>query len=89
MAVNEGLRSDISLDGIRAVLGNVLDSGSFAGSARLRQLLSYLVEEALDGRAGLIKAITIAQDVYGRDDTFDSRTDAVVRTEVGRLRRKL
>ncbi len=46
MAADEGSRSDLSPDEIRGVLDDVPDGGEFAGSARLQQLLSYLVEEA-------------------------------------------
>jgi TolB-like protein/Tfp pilus assembly protein PilF len=51
--------------------------------------LSFVVEETLAGRGDRLKAFSIAREVYGRDETFDARSDAVVRVEAGRLRRRL
>lgn len=58
-------------------------------SARSRQLLTYLVEETLAGRRGRITGTTIAQDVLGRDASFDGEGDAIVRVQMRRLRVQL
>jgi adenylate cyclase len=76
-------------DEIRAELGRVLASDEFASSARLREMLRYLVDEALAGRAGKLKGYRIAVDVFGRDADFDADTDPLVRIQAGRLRRAL
>jgi len=76
-------------DEIRTELGRILSSPSFQRSKRLSELLRYVVTEALEGRGDRIKAVSIAIDVYGRDETFDSQNDTVVRVEAGRLRRVL
>lgn len=52
-------------------------------------LLRYLIEEALAGRADRLKGFSIAVAVFGRDETFDSQNDPVVRLEARRLRRDL
>jgi hypothetical protein len=49
-------------------------------------LLAYLVEREQAGEAERLKGYTIAVDVFGRDQEFDSSTDAVVRVQAGRLR---
>ncbi len=74
---------------IRAQLTRLLESPEFASSARLKDFLSYIVEEALAGRAGRIKGVTIAQSVFGADQSFDPETNSIVRVEAGRLRRRL
>ncbi len=51
--------------------------------------LSYVVEQALKGKAKNIKAYTIAVDVFGMGADFDSLTNPLVRTEAVRLRSKL
>jgi adenylate cyclase len=66
----------------------ILRSPGFERSKRLGALLKYLVNETLEGRGERIKAFTIAQDIFGRDASFD-RKDAIVRVEAGRLRRRL
>jgi adenylate cyclase len=74
---------------VRRQVDLILISPGLVRSKRLGALLRYLVEESLDGREDRIKAFTIAQDVFERDASFDQQTDAIVRVEVGRLRRRL
>lgn len=74
---------------IRAQLNRILASAEFASSPRLKDFLSYVVEEALAGRADRIKGVTIAQTVFGADTSFDPETNSIVRVEAGRLRQRL
>ena len=74
---------------VRRELECVLESPDFILPERARRFLSYIVEEALAGRADRIKASSIATDVLGRRLSFDSSTDPVVRIEAGRVRRAL
>jgi adenylate cyclase len=61
----------------------------FARAPRLSALLRFIVEQTLTGKGERLKAFTIAQAVFGRDETFDPTTDTIVRVEAGRLRRVL
>ena len=74
---------------IREQLERLLQSDDFRASPRLRNILAYIVEETLQGRAGDLKAFSIAVDVLGRDAKFDPSTDPIVRVELGKLRRQL
>lgn len=74
---------------VRHALLSILESETFARSRRERDFLQFVVEETLAGRGERIKAFAIAHEVYGRDDSFDPRTDPIVRVEAGRLRRRL
>lgn len=74
---------------VRAALAHLLDSPPFRKSAQLANFLRFVVEEALAGRGGRIKAYTIATTALGRDETFDPQTDPIVRVEAARLRRAL
>jgi adenylate cyclase len=75
---------------VRKELERILSSSSFDASARNRRFLQYIVEETLAGRAGRLKGLTIAIDVFGRDlATFDPEHDPVVRIEAAKLRRRL
>ena len=51
--------------------------------------MRYVVERKLEGRAGEIKESVIALEVLGRNSSFDSKTDPIVRVEAGRLRDRL
>lgn len=74
---------------IRAQLERILTSPEFNVPERVRQFLSYVVEQTLAGRAERIKAYSVAVEVFGRDANFDMQNDPVVRIEAGRLRRAL
>ncbi|WP_436636862.1 tetratricopeptide repeat protein [Microbaculum sp. FT89] len=67
----------------------ILSSPDLQASDRRRAFLRYVVEETLAGRADRLKGFTVALAVFGRDETFDSQTDPVVRLEARRLRRDL
>ncbi len=73
---------------IRTALGRVLNSDLFAHSERLKDFLSYVVEEAIAGRANEILGKKIAEDVYQRN-IADEGSTSIVRVDAGRLRRKL
>ena len=55
----------------------------------MREFLTYLIDETLEGRAARLKELAIGIAVFRRDEDFDPRVDAVVRVEAGRLRSKL
>lgn len=74
---------------IAGQLRRLLSSPAFEASERNRRFLTYAVEEVLAGRAGRIKAYSIATIVFGRDPSFDPQTDAIVRIEAKRLRQAL
>lgn len=74
---------------IREQLARIRSSSAFDAPERAKRFLTYVVEEALHGRADRIKAYSIAIEVFGRDATFDAQNDPVVRIEAGRVRRAL
>lgn len=74
---------------IQVQLARIRSSSAFDAPDRAHKFLTYVVEEALQGRADRIKAYSIAIEVFGRDATFDAQNDPVVRIEAGRVRRAL
>lgn len=72
-----------------AALDRVVAQGLADSSDRQRQLLRYLVTEEVEGRGDRLKAYAIATEVFDRPATFDAQQDAIVRVEVGRLRKSL
>ena len=85
----EPIESQISQGLIQAELKSVLASRQFARSVRLRQFLSFIVQATLQGDLTSLKEYTIGVDVFGRNEAFDQRKDAIVRVQANRLRRKL
>lgn len=73
----------------RAVLRTVLASATFTRNPRLAALLEYLCFRCFHGEASSIKEYSIATDVFHRPTDFDQSTDAIVRVEMHRLRKKL
>ncbi len=74
---------------VRDTLARLIASPELAAAPRQRGLLEFLVEETLAGRAGRIKAFTIATSLFGRDADFDPQKSSIVRVEALRLRRIL
>ena len=81
--------SELSADQVLRALDGVLGSERFSRSPRISRFLDYVVGEELSGRGSRINGTRIAIEVFDRDQTFDSRTDPVVRVEAGRLRQAL
>lgn len=73
-------------DRIVAELSRLLATDAFIRAPRSAKLLDYLVTETLAGRGERIKGPSIAMDVFGRDASFDSASDPIVRVQAGRLR---
>ena len=78
-----------SPDEVRAQMRRILADPTFQASPARRELLRFVVEETLAGRADRLKGFTIALAVFGRKDDFDPQSDPVVRVEARRLRRDL
>ncbi len=74
---------------VRAQMRRILANPTLQASPARRELLRFVVEEALAGRADRLKGFTIALAVFGRKDDFDPQTDPIVRVEARRLRRDL
>jgi adenylate cyclase len=82
-------RSGLSVVAIREQLGRILASPEFQATDKMRDFLSFIVQEKLAGRSNRLKGYTIALAVFDRADDFDSANDPVVRIQAGRLRRAL
>jgi TolB-like protein/Flp pilus assembly protein TadD len=78
-----------SPDAVRRELAGILSSEAFKRAERMGHLLEYLVGQTLAGRADPLKEYAIGTEVLGRPETFDPRTDSVVRVEAHRLRARL
>jgi eukaryotic-like serine/threonine-protein kinase len=81
--------SPVNRDRILEHLDRVLSSDSFRRAERSRALLRFLVEQVVDGQTDRLKEYTVGVEALGRGDSFDPRTDPIVRAEASRLRARL
>jgi TolB-like protein len=76
-------------ESIRTQLEKILASESFAESERLRQFLRFTVDLTLQGGGTQIKEYLVGVEVFGKEESFDPRTDSIVRVQAGKLRSRL
>ena len=76
-------------EAVREHLDRILASPTFQQGDRLKRFLKFIVLEAVAGRRHELKEYVIGVQVFGKEDTFDPRTDPIVRVQARRLRAKL
>jgi len=74
---------------VREQLERVLASATFKQVDRLKRFLSFIVLESIGGRSTELKEYVIGVHVFGKEPSFDPRTDPIVRVQARRLRAKL
>jgi hypothetical protein len=84
-----GRLTDSMQAAVREELRRVLSSPRFLSSHRCSILLRYVVEKALTCTAEGLKERTIGIELFGRDLTYDTSSDSVVRMAAGEVRKKL
>jgi adenylate cyclase len=75
--------------GIEAELARILASPQFRTSRRRCELLQWSVGRFLAGEKEPVKEYHIAQEVFGKSESWDPRFDSSVRVEFNRMRQKL
>lgn len=76
-------------EAIRRQLDRVLGSTTFQQVDRLKRFLSFIVLEGVEGRGDHLKEYVVGVQVFGKESSFDPRTDPVVRVQARRLRARL
>lgn len=87
--MSEQQAATISAESVLQQLGRLLASALFANADQSRALLKFLVEQTVQQRTDRLKEYTVGAEALGRGDSFDPRTDTVVRAEASRLRARL
>jgi Tol biopolymer transport system component len=85
----EADQQPISESAVREQLGKIVASSGFAAAVRSRRFLEFVVDQTLVGAEDQIKEYTIAIEVFGRKDSYDSREHSAVRVEAARVRNRL
>lgn len=70
-------------------LARLLASKTFLQVDRLKRFARFIIQEALAGRGADLKEYVIGVQVFGREQSFDPRTDPIVRVQARRLRARL
>jgi serine/threonine-protein kinase len=89
MAPAQAVPADGEDTAVRDQLERILASAAFHQGDRLKRFLSFIVLEAIAGHRNELKEYVIGVQVFGKEDTFDPRTDPIVRVQARRLRAKL
>jgi len=87
--VEYGATPELTADMIRAQLELLVHDDVFRSSKRSVAFLRFVVEQTLSGSADLIKERTIGVEVFGRDPSYDTNLDHIVRTAATELRKRL
>jgi tetratricopeptide (TPR) repeat protein len=82
--VDQRLRVDVAEQ-----LERILADEHFVSSERSSRFLHYVVEQTLAGKAGEIKELVIATELYARAAPYDPKADSTVRVEASRVRGRL
>ncbi len=87
--VEYGTTPELSADRVRAQLDSLVRHEIFRSSKRSVAFLKFIVEQTLNGSADQIKERTIGVEVFGRDPSYDTNLDHIVRTAATELRKRL
>ena len=81
--------TSLQRDAIAAAAAKILDHPSFRSSERSARLFRYLLERALSDDGELIKERRIGHEVFGREVSYDTAADPVVRNAASETRKRL
>ncbi|HVC90742.1 MAG TPA: hypothetical protein VND66_09000 [Acidobacteriaceae bacterium] len=70
-------------------LKEIVEGPAFKGSHRSAQFLKYIVEQSVAGNFDLLKERMIGVELFGRDPSYDTGEDAIVRVTASDVRKRL
>jgi hypothetical protein len=74
---------------LKAAVEVICKSGPFRTSAKSRQFLRYIVQRTLDGKVDELKERLIGISLLGRENSYDTGSDAGVRVRANDVRKRL
>ena len=74
---------------VRLQLDRLLASPQFRTSKRCQALLTHVIESYLEGALERVKERIIGFEVFGREPSYDTNQDSVVRTTAAEVRKRL
>jgi hypothetical protein len=83
------IRTPEDLKALRKHLNDIIQGDAFRGSRRSAQFLEYIVEKSISQDALALKERSIGIELFGRNPTYDTSEDAIVRVTASDVRRRL
>ena len=74
---------------VLAELEQIVSSRHFSQSRRYPAFLRFIVEAALRGETDLLRERVIGTEVFGRDATYDTNADPIVRMTAAEVRKRI
>ena len=71
--------SSADKEAVNLQVDRLLSSSHFRNSRRYTDLLRFVVQQTLEGRADSLKERTLGIEVFGREPNFDTAGDSIVR----------
>lgn len=87
--VEYGTTPELTAEMVRRQLDSLVRDDVFRSSKRSIAFLKYVVEQALSGSADQIKERAIGIEVFGRNPSYETNLDHIVRTAATELRKRL
>src|SRR5688572_31381525 len=78
-----------SAKAVRLQLDRILSSATFQQVDRLKRFLNFIVSEYAEDRGAGLQEYVVGVEVFGKEPSFDPRTDPIVRVQARRLRSRL
>jgi hypothetical protein len=76
-------------EGIKAHARQITESVTFKGSRRSQQFLQFVVDNALAGHFDELKERTLGNKLFGREPSYNTADDAIVRVTACDVRKRL
>ena len=80
---------NVSPEEARNTLQLILNSKQFVNAHKRKKFLRVVCDFYLEGRANELNEYVLAYDVFGRDSTYNSASDPIVRVVAHEIRKKL
>jgi len=74
---------------VQQQLERLLANPHFSHSKRFPSFLRFIVQEELDGRGEQLKERTLGVEVFGRDPSYDTTSDPIVRVTAAEIRKRI
>ena len=76
-------------EAVRLQIERLLSSSHFRHSRRYTDLLRFVVQQTLQGHADILKERTLGIEVFGRERSFDTSGDSIVRVAAAEVRKRI
>src|SRR3984885_3537079 len=81
--------SSADKEAVRLQIERLLSSSHFRHSRRYTDLLRFVVQQTLQGHADTLKERTLGIEVFGRELSFDTSGDSIVRVAAAEVRKRI